>query len=84
MKKGLHILLAGLMAAMMFSAVSFAEDVFVTKYGKKYHKEDSRFIKGKEVKKMSREEAESKGYKPSSDFDDEEKMSESEEESAGQ
>ena len=46
------------------ASVVHAEDVFVTKYGKKYHKADSRFLKGKEVIKMTREEAESKGYVP--------------------
>ena len=47
---------------------SFAQDVFVTKYGKKYHKAGSKFIKDKEVTKMTREEAEELGYKPSSEI----------------
>lgn len=59
----LTVLLSG-----MISFSAFAEDVYVTKSGKKYHKEDSRFTKGKEVTKMDRKEAEEKGYEPSSDF----------------
>ena len=54
----------------MFSAIASAEDVYVTKKGKRYHKKESRFIKGKEVQTMSREEAEALGYKPSSEFTD--------------
>lgn len=53
----------------MMTTLALAEDVFITKYGKRYHKADSRFIKGKEVTKLTREEAEERGYKPSSDFE---------------
>jgi len=64
------LMIAVLSCALLagFTGLSWAEDVYVTKYGKKYHKEDSRFIKGREVEKLDREEAEELGYKPSSDF----------------
>ncbi|MCA9398511.1 MAG: hypothetical protein KC618_02095 [Candidatus Omnitrophica bacterium] len=65
-----HVLCA-LLGMMLFVSIAnsaVAEDVYVTKYGKKYHKEGSRFIKNKDVEKLSREEAESRGYEPSSDF----------------
>lgn len=56
------VMLAGLAQTAM------AEYVYVTKYGKKYHKEDSRFIQNRETEKITREEAEERGYEPSSDF----------------
>ena len=69
-RKLLNCALVLALSAMM-TTLAFAEDVFITKYGKKYHKADSRFIKGKEVTKLTREEAEERGFKPSSDFDEE-------------
>ena len=60
--------LLALMLCSFVTSVVHAEDVFVTKYGKKYHKADSRFLKGKEVIKMTREEAEAKGYVPDRDI----------------
>ncbi len=66
-KKLLSIILSVFMLAGA-AQLAFAEDVYVTKYGKKYHKEGSRFIKDKEVEKITREEAEERGYKPSSEF----------------
>jgi len=59
--------MAVLVCGLMSSAVH-AEDVFVTEHGKKYHKADSRFLKGKETIKMTREEAEAEGYLPARDF----------------
>lgn len=53
---------------LLATSLAIAEDVFVTKYGKKYHPEGSRFIQNKEVIKMTREEAEAKGYSPSKEF----------------
>ncbi len=61
-------LLSVIVTVMMMAQVALAQDVYVTKYGKKYHKEGSRFIKGKEVEKLTIEEAEARGYQPSSDF----------------
>lgn len=68
MRKKLTVALLGLVMSGLIAGTVLAEDVYVTKYGKKYHKAESRFIKGKDVQKLSREEAEEKGYKPSSDF----------------
>ncbi len=63
----LRVLIAVLVSGLLTTA-SFAEDVCVTKQGKKYHKMGSRFVKGREFEVISREEAEARGYKPSSDF----------------
>lgn len=71
MKNRIYQLFMCLMMVACLAQGVMAEDVFVTKYGKKYHKAESRFIKGKEVIKLDREEAEAKGYKPSSEFLDE-------------
>ena len=63
--------MAAVLGTVLFALIAgqaFAEDVYVTKHGKLYHAADSRFIKGKEVVKMSLEEAEAKGYKPSQEF----------------
>ena len=60
--------LLALMLCSFVTSVVHAEDVFVTKHGKKYHKADSRFLKGKEAIKMTREEAEAKGYTPDREF----------------
>ena len=68
MRRKLLIALAALV--LLSTSFAHAEDVFVTKKGKRYHKADSRFIKGKEVTKLTREEAEAKGYKPSSEFEE--------------
>ena len=76
-KRVFSSMLVLVVTCMMFAASVMAEDVFVTKYGKKYHKKDSRFIKGKETVKMDREEAEAEGYKPSSDFLNEDESAES-------
>lgn len=57
-----------LFTGMVLATSVLAEDVYVTKYGKKYHKKDSRFIKGKDVTKLDREEAEAQGYMPGAEF----------------
>lgn len=69
MRRRIHQVLLGLlMAVILFVQPVLALDVYVTKNGKKYHKKDSRFIKGKEVEKLTREEAEARGYEPSSEM----------------
>ena len=68
MRKALTAGVMGLALSMLLTTASMAEDVFVTKKGKRYHKANSRFIKGKEVEKISREDAEKRGLKPSSEF----------------
>jgi len=60
--------LLGVFLSVLMTVAAFAQDVYVTKRGKKYHKEGSRFIKGKEVQKLTLEEAEELGYEPSSEF----------------
>ena len=66
-KKLLVFLMAAFMAAGAV-AMSFAEDVFVTKNGKVYHHAESPFIKNRETVKMTKEEAEAKGFKPSRSY----------------
>ena len=44
--------------------MAFAEDVYVTKRGKKYHKETCSLIKNKNARAISKEEALEKGLKP--------------------
>ena len=72
LKRVLSSMLVLAVSLMMWTSAAMAEDVYVTKYGKKYHKKDSRFIKDKETIKLDREEAEAQGYEPSSDFLDDE------------
>ncbi len=68
MRKALMAGVMGLALSMLLTTMSLAQDVYVTKKGKRYHKADSRFIKGKEVEKITREEAEKRGLKPSSEI----------------
>mgnify|MGYP001607222028 FL=1 len=68
MRKALTAGVMGLALSMLLTTMSMAQDVYVTKKGKRYHKADSRFIKGKEVEKITREEAEKRGLKPSSEI----------------
>ncbi|MFC1703553.1 hypothetical protein ACFL1E_02040 [Candidatus Omnitrophota bacterium] len=46
------------------ASVVFAEDVYVTQRGKKYHKQDCRYIQNREVEKINNEEAEARGLAP--------------------
>jgi len=68
MKNKFLIVMLGAMMSFMLTTVALAEDVYVTQFGKKYHKENSRFIKDRDVEKLSKEEAEERGYEPSSEF----------------
>jgi hypothetical protein len=68
MKKKLLVLLMAVVMAAGVAAMSFAEDVFVTKSGKVYHHAGSPFIKNRETVKMTKEEAEAKGFKPSKSY----------------
>ncbi len=55
------------MLVMFLSATTyaFAEDVFITQRGSKYHKEECRLIKNKEnVTKLDKKEAIEEGYGP--------------------
>jgi len=60
------LVLAG-MLIMFLSATTcvFAEDVFMTQRGKKYHKEICRLVKNKDnISKLEKEEAVEEGYGP--------------------
>ena len=59
------VFIAGL--CLLFLAVNslaFAEDVFVTQNGKKYHASDCRFIKDRETQTIDKQEAVQQGYGP--------------------
>jgi hypothetical protein len=57
--------LLGLTAVCCLMATTvFAEDVFATKNGKKYHEETCKFIQGKNAHKVELSDAEKKGLKP--------------------
>ena len=58
------ILTVLLMSFMSVTAFVYAEDVYMTKNGKKYHKEVCRFTKNREVNSLAMDEAISKGLKP--------------------
>jgi hypothetical protein len=45
-----------------------AEDVYITRTGKFYYPASSPFIKTRAMTRISREDAESKGYKPSKSY----------------
>ncbi len=61
-------ILAVVLCTMMLSAgtMAFAENVFVTKNGSKYHKADCRFVKNREVEEISKEAAIEEGLTPCS------------------
>jgi len=59
------IILIGLTLCLLsMTTVAFAADVYVTKRGKKYHKEDCVFLRNKEVKKIDKDEAIKKHMTP--------------------
>ena len=60
------LIMVGMLAMFLSTTTSaFAEDVFVTQRGKKYHKQECRLIKNKEnVVKLEKKEALEKGYEP--------------------
>ncbi len=62
MKKVLTVMVLGVM--LMSSTFAFAEDVYATKNGKRYHKADCLLVKDKGAKAVSLEESEKKGLKP--------------------
>jgi hypothetical protein len=68
MKKKLLVLMMAAVMALGAVAMCFAEDVFITKSGKVYHHAESPFIQNRETVKMTKEEAEAKGYKPSKSY----------------
>ena len=53
-----------LLAVLVMSTAVFAESVYITKNGKKYHKPECVFIKDRETSKIDDKDALSKGLKP--------------------
>ncbi len=69
MRKALLTMLMGVALSTMVAGYVFAESVYITKSGKKYHHAESRFIKNREgVKEMTLEEAQAKGFEPARDY----------------
>lgn len=68
MKKAFLTLLLGVFLASSVATAAFAEFVYVTQFGKKYHNAESKWIKDKEVEKLTLEEAEERGYEPSKSY----------------
>jgi len=68
MKHTFKVLLLGLLATAVLSTSAFAEWVYVTKNGKKYHDENSRFAKMEGAMRLSKEEAEKQGFEPAKDY----------------
>jgi hypothetical protein len=68
MKKRLMVLVMAMIMAINAVGLALAEDVYVTKSGKVYHHAASPFIKNRETVKMTKEEAEAKGFKPSKSY----------------
>jgi len=66
-RKLLSAFLTVLLVATL-SMTAFAEMVIVTKNGKKYHPEHSRYAQFKNVEKVSLEEAVERGYEPSRSY----------------
>ena len=52
------------LAILSAATFVFAEDVYITKRGKKYHKQDCPLIANKDAQKVNLEEAKAKGLEP--------------------
>ena len=69
MKRMISMLMLAIMLSTFSVGSAFAEYVYVTKNGKKYHHAESRFVKDKEnVEKITKEEAEERGLEPSKSY----------------
>lgn len=68
MKKAILTLLLGAVLASVTVMPALAEDVYVTKSGKKYHNAESKWIKNKEAEKIALEEAIARGLEPSKEY----------------
>lgn len=58
------MLLGTLLTFVSMATCAFAQDVYVTKSGKKFHKETCALIKNKQTVKLQQEEAVQKGLSP--------------------
>lgn len=69
MGKIARFFMMSLLVTLWLTAAAWAEFVYVTPNGSKYHHAESRFIKGKDgIKKLTLEEAQKQGYEPSRDY----------------
>lgn len=68
MKHTFKVLLLGLLTTAVLATSAFAEWVYVTKNGKKYHHENSRFAKMEGAQRLSIEEAQEQGFEPSKGY----------------
>lgn len=68
MKKTIMAIILGAIISIVSIGSAFAEFVYVTKSGKKYHHSESRFIKNKDAEKITVEEALERGLEPSKDY----------------
>ncbi|MCA9407242.1 MAG: hypothetical protein H6755_03695 [Candidatus Omnitrophica bacterium] len=68
MKKKLLALLLGVSMMAFVSTSAFAEYVYVTKSGKKYHHSNSRYSTYEGVEKITLEEAIERGLEPSKSY----------------
>ncbi|MBF0522848.1 MAG: hypothetical protein HQL24_07330 [Candidatus Omnitrophica bacterium] len=57
-------MMALLLAFLTASTAAFADNVYVTAKGNKYHKADCRLIKNKQTVEMDKQKAIQQGYKP--------------------
>lgn len=62
MKKFVIITLC--LSVLAVSTLAFAEDVYVTQHGKKFHKADCQLVKNREKTTMDQAEAEKNGLEP--------------------
>ena len=63
-KKVIALSLLVMLVGLCASAHVFAEDVYVTQNGQKYHKQDCRLIKNKNPQKITKVAAQEKELKP--------------------
>jgi hypothetical protein len=68
MKHTIRVALLAFLATTVLATASFAEWVYVTKNGEKYHHENSRFAKMEGAQRILKEEAEKQGFEPSTAY----------------
>ena len=68
MKRRLLVVIFHVLVITALTSRVLAEDVFITRTGKYYYPATSPFIKTRATIRVSREEAEMKGFKPSKSY----------------
>lgn len=68
MKKAILSVLLGAILTSVMVLPALAEDVYVTKSGKKYHNAESKWIQNRETEKISLEDAIERGLEPSKEY----------------